>query len=256
MQFEINLVILSFVCFNFLPLFASSSALSLHLMSSFCIPKVRANSNSGSVSCNAKYASQCHSMNAGQNIQLRSSRMRSTKLLCMTVAESDINKDINKELTIAVQSPKKAKSIKELLRQFIVTYFIPSGNLSPDYYTYARWRMIQRFIAATSNVFGTQALLLALGFKKSSIGVSAASIWVMKDALGKFSRIFWASKYGRKFDSDAKTWRFFSSILFAIGNALEIFTYIMPSFFLLIAAFANAMKQMAMVTYSSTRNTM
>jgi hypothetical protein len=54
----------------------------------------------------------------------------------------------------------------------------------------------------------------------------------MKDALGKLSRILWASKYGRKFDADAKQWRFLSSVFFAIGNGLEILTYMVPSLFL------------------------
>jgi hypothetical protein len=133
--------------------------------------------------------------------------------------------------------------------------FIPSGEITSDYYRYSMWRLAQRFVSATCSVFGTQALLLALGFKREKIGIAAATTWVLKDALGKFSRIFWASKHGRKFDSDAKKWRFRSSIIFAAGNALEIFTYIVPSLFLLLAACANAMKQMAMLTSSATRNT-
>ena len=137
----------------------------------------------------------------------------------------------------------------------IKSCFIPSGEITSDYYRYSMWRLAQRFVSATCSVFGTQALLLALGFKKEKIGIAAATTWVLKDALGKFSRIFWASKHGRKFDSDAKKWRFRSSILFAAGNALEIFTYIVPSLFLLLAACANAMKQMAMLTSSATRNT-
>lgn len=77
---------------------------------------------------------------------------------------------------------------------------------------------------------------------------------MLKDALGKFSRIFWASKNGKRFDSDAKRWRFRSSLLFATGNALEIMTYFIPGMFLLTAAIANALKQVAMLTSSSTRN--
>ena len=137
----------------------------------------------------------------------------------------------------------------------IKSCFIPSGAITSDYYKYSMWRLAQRFVSATCSVFGTQALLLALGFKKEKIGIAAATTWVLKDALGKFSRIFWASKHGRKFDSDAKKWRFRSSILFATGNGLEILTYIVPSLFLLTAALANAMKQMAMLTSSATRNT-
>ena len=79
---------------------------------------------------------------------------------------------------------------------------------------------------------------------------------MLKDALGKIARIFWASRNGRKFDCDAKKWRFRSSLLYAMGNGLEILTYMFPSLFLLIAAVANGLKQMAMLTSSATRNTM
>ena len=139
---------------------------------------------------------------------------------------------------------------------FIKNCFLPNGEITNDYYTFTFWRASQRLVSATHSVFGTQALLLALGFKRTSIGLAAATTWVMKDALGKLSRILWASRHGRKFDSDAKKWRFRSSLLFAAGNALEIMTYLMPSMFLVTAAVANALKQMSMLTSSSTRNTM
>lgn len=58
-----------------------------------------------------------------------------------------------------------------------------------------------------------QALLLALGIKARRLGAAAAMSWVLKDALGKFGRILWASKMGRRFDSDAKRWRFRSRCL-------------------------------------------
>jgi hypothetical protein len=150
-------------------------------------------------------------------------------------------------------APSKTNSIKN----FLTGCFVPGGDLSSDYYRYSLWRMLQRFIGATNHVFGTQALLLALGFQKSSaIGISAATAWIMKDALGKFARIFWASMFGRKFDADAKKWKFRSSLFFSLGNTLEIITYLCPSIFLITAAIANALKQMAMLTSSSTRNTM
>eukprot|EP01039_Chlorochromonas_danica_P005110 gene5110-5616_t len=134
----------------------------------------------------------------------------------------------------------------------------------PDYYRYSFWRALQRLVSATTNVFGTQALLLALGFRhtnkqqqqqQQAIGLAAATSWVLKDALGKFSRIVWASKFGRRFDIDAKKWRFRSALLYSTGNLLEIVTYLKPTTFLLTAACATACKQMAMLTSSSTRNT-
>jgi hypothetical protein len=81
-------------------------------------------------------------------------------------------------------------------------------------------------------------------------------VWVLKDSLGKVARILWATLNGRKFDGDAKKWRFRAALLFIAGNALEITTYLFPSTFVVTAALANAMKQMAMVTSSATRSTM
>jgi hypothetical protein len=129
--------------------------------------------------------------------------------------------------------------------------FLPSGVTS-NYYTFMRWRILQRFASANLFVFGTQSLLMGLGFK-NTIALSAAIKWVLKDALGKMVRMIWAAKMGRRFDSDAKRWRFRSALVFALGNGLEIITYIFPSMFLLWATLANCCKQISMLTSSSTR---
>jgi hypothetical protein len=114
--------------------------------------------------------------------------------------------------------------------------------------------MMQRFINSNLHVLGTQSLIMGLGIKSSSsLGVSAALTWVLKDALGKLTRLVWASRMGRRFDSDAKRWRFRASLVYALGNYLEIVTYIYPALFLLWAAAANSCKQVAMLTSSATR---
>jgi hypothetical protein len=139
------------------------------------------------------------------------------------------------------------------LGTIISSAFLPEG-VKESYYPYMRWRILQRFVNANLNVIGTQSLLLALGIKsRSSLGLSAALNWVLKDALGKIARMLWASKMGRRFDSDAKRWRFRAAFLFAFGNYLEIVTYIHPQLFLLYATTANCFKQVAMLTSSSTR---
>ena len=140
------------------------------------------------------------------------------------------------------------------LQAFLKHSFIPE-EVSPDYFSFTKWRIFQRFIAATVSVLGTQALLLALGIKSQRLGAAAAISWVLKDALGKFMRVVWAGKMGRRFDSDAKRWRFRSSLLYATGSGLEIVTYVFPAFFLLLATVANALKQISMLTSSATRNT-
>ena len=144
---------------------------------------------------------------------------------------------------------------RESMWRIFVNTFVPPEKMGHDYYNYTYWRMAQRLLSAQTSVFGTQSLLMALGIKQDKLGIAAATTWVLKDALGKCSRMFWASQHGRRFDVDAKRWRFRSAILFATGNALEIITFIFPPMFLLLAASANALKQMAMLTSSATRNT-
>jgi len=142
------------------------------------------------------------------------------------------------------------KPIVRLLR----LAFLPEGVTS-SYYRYMKYRILQRYISSVVHVLGTQSLLLGLGFRGSrQLGVSAAMYWVLKDALGKIVRMVWASKMGGKFDSDAKRWRFRASLLFALGNGLEVGTYIAPQWFLLLATLGNAAKQIGMLTSSATRN--
>jgi hypothetical protein len=158
-------------------------------------------------------------------------------------------------------SKYKYKSLTSTIRQkgyqTISNAFLPEG-VTPSYYKFIQWRIIQRYISAIVHVFGTQSLLMGLGIQSKSaanaLGLSAALNWVLKDALGKIVRMLWASKMGRKFDPDAKRWRYRSSLLFALGNGLEVMTYVFPSLFLVLATMANSFKQMSMLTSSATRN--
>jgi len=149
--------------------------------------------------------------------------------------------------------PCSTPSSKSSLIPFLRNAFIPQ-HVQPSYFIYIRWRILQRFISAVVHVFGTQCLLLGLGQKNSSLGLSAALSWVLKDALGKVVRMGWASKMGHRFDPDAKRWRYRSAFLFAIGNGLEICAFINPTLFIIYAILSNCLKQMSMLTSSATRN--
>lgn len=63
--------------------------------------------------------------------------------------------------------------------------------------------------------------------------------------------MLWA---GRSFDSDAKRWRFRSSLLYAGGSTLEVLTFACPPLFLLFATLATCLKQISMLTSTATRN--
>jgi hypothetical protein len=142
------------------------------------------------------------------------------------------------------------------LRRTVKHAFLPQG-VNKSYFHFMRWRICQRFINSNLHVLGTQSLIMGLGIKSSkALGVSAALTWVLKDALGKLTRLVWASRMGRRFDSDAKRWRFRASLVYALGNYMEIVTYINPALFLLWATIANSCKQVAMLTSSATRTSL
>ena len=52
---------------------------------------------------------------------------------------------------------------------FLKNCFLPVGTLTEDYYTYTYWRIMQRFLSATTSVFGMQSLLLAIGGRYETI---------------------------------------------------------------------------------------
>jgi Vitamin B6 photo-protection and homoeostasis len=140
-------------------------------------------------------------------------------------------------------------------KMFFLRAFFPE-DVTPDYYSFTAWRFAQRCVSATVGVFGTQALLLALGVKAGRIGQAAAISWVLKDGLGRVGKMLWASGMGKDFDVDPKRWRFRSALLYAMGNGMEIVTQIFPASFLVVATLANSMKQVSMLTSSATRNAM
>lgn len=148
-----------------------------------------------------------------------------------------------------------AADVRASVVSFFTHAFFPE-DVTPDYYSFTAWRFFQRCVSATVGVFGTQALLLALGIKSGRLGQAAAISWVLKDGLGRVGKMLWAGSVGRDFDVDPRRWRFRSALMYAAGNGLEIVTQIFPASFLVVATGANTLKQVSMLTASATRNAM
>jgi len=51
---------------------------------------------------------------------------------------------------------------------------------------------------------------------------------VLKDGIGQFGAIFFASRYGKNFDEDVKKWRFMAFIALNISIYIEIMTLQFP----------------------------
>ncbi|KAJ8610435.1 hypothetical protein CTAYLR_008219 [Chrysophaeum taylorii] len=151
------------------------------------------------------------------------------------------------------ETGRKRRKVKSVLRRI----FVPD-HITPSYFAYSRWRCLQRLLSATVNVFGLQAMIMAVGVRDfqsgKAMGAAAAIDWVLKDALGKVARLAWAGRMGREFDGDAKRWRFRSSLLYASGNGLQIATFAFPKFFLALATVANCLKQISLLTSTATRS--
>jgi hypothetical protein len=136
-------------------------------------------------------------------------------------------------------------------------------------------------VSSTVSVFGTQSLLLALGVKTNKAGAAAAAGWIWANAFGKFGKMAFAAKcgsipaslsgnvctgldasapplghspdgyvlhrWGRKFDSDAKRWRFRSALMWVFANGMEITTFVAQGFFpvgfIFIVALSVSLKQ-------------
>eukprot|EP00804_Cyclotella_cryptica_P009851 CCRYP_014142-RC/>CCRYP_014142-RC protein AED:0.21 eAED:0.21 QI:385/1/1/1/1/1/2/587/225 len=90
-----------------------------------------------------------------------------------------------------------------IVSQFLQSAFVPEG-VAPSYYSFMRWRILQRFVNANVHVIGTQSLLMGLrgmhrgngggGPGAVATGAAAATNWVLKDTLGKIVRM------GKQFD--------------------------------------------------------
>ena len=84
-----------------------------------------------------------------------------------------------------------------VISRFLHSAFVPEG-VTPSYYKFMRWRILQRFVNANVHVIGTQSLLMGLrgmhrgkagGVGAVATGAAAATNWVLKDTLGKIVRM-------------------------------------------------------------------
>lgn len=64
---------------------------------------------------------------------------------------------------------------------------------------------LQRFFSAILQNFATQSLLLAYGMgARRAFAASAAINWMLKDGVGRLSRMFTATGFGQSFDAELK----------------------------------------------------
>ena len=101
---------------------------------------------------------------------------------------------------------------RRMFRKYFVDKFLPNGYPDSVGEGYAKYSGLS-FIGTTSSsiimVLSTQALLQAVGLSDGvALGISATLNWVIKDGIGQFGGIMFASYLGKtkSFDMDPKRW--------------------------------------------------
>ncbi|KAG6483149.1 hypothetical protein ZIOFF_059789 [Zingiber officinale] len=144
----------------------------------------------------------------------------------------------------------------EEMMSFIRSYVVPDGFpdcVTPSYVPYMTWRALKHFFGGAMGVFTTRTLLNSAGVSKNTAASGAVAInWILKDGAGRVGKMLY-SRQGKKFDYDLKQLRFAGDLLMELGAGVELATAAVPQLFLPLACAANVLKNVAVVTSTSTR---
>lgn len=135
--------------------------------------------------------------------------------------------------------------------------FIPERH-HPNFVSFSLYSCLAAVCSSIGGVLSTQSLLIAASHiapdVPSEISVAATLHWIVKDGLGQFGGILFATKFGTKLDTNPQSLRFYSMISLQVGVFLELFTAILsPHAFLPLAALANVAKNVSWMGMSATR---
>uniref|UniRef100_H3GYH3 Root UVB sensitive family n=1 Tax=Phytophthora ramorum TaxID=164328 RepID=H3GYH3_PHYRM len=134
--------------------------------------------------------------------------------------------------------------------------FLPKdahASLTKDYFPYAKWSFAGSVASCAASVLSMQSLLYAIGLGAGAIPTAAAVNWVLKDGLGQFGGVLFASIVNNRYDADPKRWRVASSVALDVAVLGEILTPLAPGSFLAMASLANVAKNVAWLSASATR---
>lgn len=107
---------------------------------------------------------------------------------------------------------------------WLLRVFFPRGypnTVSSDYVDYTKWYFAQSVLSSSGYLLCTHSMLTAVGVSSgTSIPLSAAASWVLKDGLGSLGSMFVAKVYGSSFDHHTKRSRWTADCLFNLGAAV------------------------------------
>ncbi len=148
----------------------------------------------------------------------------------------------------------------------VLQHLLPAGypsSVQSGYSKYVSYCFLANTASTITMVLSTQTLLLAIGVgTQHAAPISATLNWIIKDGIGQFGGILFASKISvqttTSIDSDPKRWRMVSAVAMDCAMMMELATIAFPSgsssgSFLLLASVANIGKNIAFLTASASR---
>jgi hypothetical protein len=139
---------------------------------------------------------------------------------------------------------------------FLADLFLPRNyatSVTKDYWPYIQWHFIGATASSAAGVLSMQSLLYAIGLGAGSIPTAAAVNWVLKDGLGQFGGVLFASVVNNRYDADPKRWRTVSAVSLDLAILVEVLTPMFPKYFLPMASLANMAKNISWLSASATR---
>ena len=138
----------------------------------------------------------------------------------------------------------------------VLPYFLPKGfpsSVGKGYEAYIKGQCVGILFSSACGVLSTQSLLYAMGLGIEALPVASTLNWVIKDGIGQFGGVLFASLVNNKFDGDPKRWRLLASISMDCASFIELLTPLVPSLFLPLASIANIGKNISYLAASASR---
>ncbi|KAI9139950.1 vitamin B6 photo-protection and homoeostasis-domain-containing protein [Paraphysoderma sedebokerense] len=154
------------------------------------------------------------------------------------------------------ESTSRQKGLFRTVYDRVLATFLPAGyphSVSPEYTSYCQWSFLNSVAGSVTGVLSTQSLLFAIGLGAGSIPLAAALNWIIKDGLGQFGGVLYASLTGSRFDSEPKKIRFNAALAMQFATVIELLTPLYPAGFLAMASISNIGKNIAWLASSATR---
>lgn len=152
---------------------------------------------------------------------------------------------------------RPARTFELLLRLFLPAQYPTS--VATGYASFTIAATAGAVAGSAAMVLSTQTLLLAIGVAGSSSSpalMAGALNWVLKDGIGQFGGVLFASQMGksRHFDDNPKKWRMTAALALDTASLLEILApWAATTMVLPIACIANVLKNIGFLTASASR---